>query len=90
MESCSKPVPKVSSVEILKNRRSCDLCLKDQCSKRCKHSKNYTFSQIKKAYDEAIAFMECRPITCPDCGRGIFDIDRFCSHCGAQVKNRTG
>lgn len=79
-------VDRDSSVEILKHRKACDLCLKEKCNKKCKHTKNYTYQQIEKAYNEAIAYMECRAITCPNCKRGCFDIDRYCSHCGAELK----
>ena len=48
------PVDRDSSVEILMHRKACDLCLKEKCNKKCKHAKNYTYQQIKKAYDDAI------------------------------------
>lgn len=41
-------------VEFLKNRKACDLCLKEKCSKRCKHARNYTYGYMEKMYDKAI------------------------------------
>ncbi len=52
------PVDRDTSIEILRHRRACDLCLKEKCNKKCEHAKNYTYQQIKKAYDEAITCME--------------------------------
>ena len=49
------PVDRDSSVEILKHRKACDLCLKEKCNKKCEHARNYTYQQIKKAYDDAIS-----------------------------------
>lgn len=52
------PVDRDTGIEILKHRRACDLCLRERCSKKCEHRKEYTYQQIQKAYDEAIACME--------------------------------
>ena len=78
-------VDKDKSVEILRHRKACDLCLREKCNKKCEHVKNYTYQQIEKAYDEAISYMESRPIICPTCGRGCFSTDKYCSHCGEKV-----
>lgn len=74
------------NIEVLKHRRACDLCLKDKCNKKCEHAKGYSFREIQRAYDAAIEFMETRPVTCQSCGRGCFDIDKFCPHCGKRIK----
>lgn len=79
-----------NNAEILQHRKACDLCLEEKCNEKCKHAHSYTYKQIEKAYDEAIAYIECRPETCPNCGRGCFDVDKFCPHCGTQMKGKKG
>lgn len=80
------PVDRDTSAEILRHRKACDLCLKEKCNKKCEHVKNYTYQQIERAYDEAIAYMSSRPIICSNCGRGCFDTSKYCSHCGKELK----
>ena len=55
------PVDRDTSAEILRHRKACDLCLKEKCNKKCEHVRNYTYQQIERAYDEAIACIESRP-----------------------------
>ena len=78
-----------TSVQVLKARKKCDLCLKEKCDKRCKYRKNYTYQQIEKAYNEALAYMESRPIICPSCGKGCFDFNKYCSHCGIKLNTKS-
>ena len=75
-----------TSAEILRHRRACDLCLLDDCDKGCEHLKEYTYQEIQSAYDEAIGYLECRPTICFNCGRGLFSVDKFCSHCGKEIR----
>ncbi|MBQ8540546.1 MAG: hypothetical protein IJ435_03620 [Clostridia bacterium] len=78
----------VNSVDVLRNQKACAMCLKEKCNKKCEHVHNYTLDQLEKAYDEAITYIESRPKTCQYCGRGCFDIDKFCPHCGADMRKK--
>lgn len=44
----------------------------------------------KAEIKEIKPYAECRPIGCPLCHRGCFDIDKFCSHCGAKLPAKGG
>lgn len=47
---------------------------------------NRQMAEIK----EIKPYAECRPIGCPRCHRGCFDIDKFCPHCGVKLPAKGG
>ncbi len=85
------PVDRDTSAEILRNRKACDLCLKEKCNKKCKHVKNYTYQQIERAYDEAIAYIENRPsadVAEVKHGEWVYNVKYYsCSICAGKRFN---
>ena len=50
------------------------------------------FSDLDRALEEEIlaarvgTSIDQRPVLCPSCGRGSFELDNRCSHCGATLE----
>lgn len=43
-----------------------------------------------KALKELLQYKKAKPIFCGACDRGIFEFDKFCSHCGRKLGESNG
>lgn len=44
--------------------------------------------RLKSENEELKEYKKGQPVGCPECGRGNFSNDKFCSHCGKQLKGK--
>lgn len=40
----------------------------------------------RKLNKEMLEWRKARPVGCPNCHRGNFSIDKYCSHCGTKLR----
>ncbi len=97
----NKKLPELTDEQIMMALECCsqeDKCqecpyvaafLDEQCLSRLIRTALALIKRLKAENEELKEYKKVQPVGCPSCGKGNFSNDKFCSHCGKQLKGKS-